>query len=499
LVEGAPDGIVISRDAKVLYANPAAVVLLGYTNASELVGLPMSSFLDQAALTTMRLRLQRMKETGETLSPREYPATRRDGTIITVEISSIFVEYDGAPAVLAFARDITERARLRAQLAHADRLAALGTMAAGVAHEINNPLAFVMLAADMLEREPRILEGGDQLAELVRNIRTGIRRIAAIVRDLRTYGQYEDEPPGSVDLAATIESAVSITGHEVRSRARLRQEYGVLPPVLGVAMRLEQVLVNLLLNAAHSIAEGRKDGEIVISATPGEKEVVLEVTDNGTGIDPELLPSIFEPFVTTKPAGEGVGLGLSICRDIVVRWGGRIEATSTLGQGTALRVTLPVAHEVPSVPVASPRRERSWSEPPSERADEPTSRVRPVDTRRRILVVDDEPLTVAMATAALREAHDVVGVTDPAAGLERILDDQQLFDVIVCDLMMPGLTGMDIYECVKRERPGLEKRIIFLTGGPYTQRARAFLESVPNRRLMKPLSIATLESLLASE
>jgi CheY-like chemotaxis protein len=331
----------------------------------------------------------------------------------------------------------------------------------------------------------------------VRNIRTGIRRIASIVRDLRTYGQYEDEQPGSVDLPATIESAVSITGHEVRSRARLRQEYGVLPPVLGVATRLEQVFVNLLLNAAHSIAEGRRDGEIVITATPGGKEVVLEITDNGVGIDPELLPSIFEPFFTTKPAGEGVGLGLSICRDIVVRWGGRIEATSTLGKGTTLRVTLPVAYEADAIRIAPPRRAPRASEPPSERA-EPLSHVRPVDARRRILVIDDEPLTVAMATAALRDAHDVVGVTDPAVGLERILSDQ-LFEVIVCDLMMPGLTGMDIYECVKRERPGLEQRIIFLTGGPYTQRARAFLESVPNRHLMKPLSVSTLESILASE
>jgi PAS domain S-box-containing protein len=508
LVEGAPDGIVISREARIIYANPAAVQLLGYDHAGDLVGQPMGLFLDQAALTTMRLRLQRMRETGEPLTPSEYSATRRDGTVVTVEISSLFIEYEGAPAVLAFARDVTERSRLRAQLAHADRLASLGTMAAGVAHEINNPLAFVMLAADMLEREPRITEGGDPLRELVRNIRTGIRRIASIVRDLRTYGQYEDEPPGGVDLATTLESAISITAHEVRSRARLRREHGVLPPVLGVAMRLEQVFVNLLLNAAHSIDERRTDGEIVVSVEPRDKSVIVEVIDNGAGIDPELLPRIFEPFVTTKSAGEGVGLGLSICRDIVVRWGGRIEAQSQLGKGTTLRVTLPVAKESdwlgePAAPkelVSFGGSDRASSVPPrpaSVAVEEPPSHVRPLEIRRRILVVDDEPLTVAMATAALREAHDVVGVTDPEAGLDRILGDES-FEVIVCDLMMPGLTGMDIYERVKRERPGLADKIIFLTGGPYTQRARAFLESVPNRRLMKPLSIATLESLLAS-
>jgi PAS domain S-box-containing protein len=345
LVESAPDGIVISREAKILFANPAAVQLLGYGSADQLVGQPMSLFLDPAALTTMRLRLQRMKEMSERLTPSEYPAIRRDGSIITVEISSIFIEFEGAPAVLAFARDVTERSRVRAQLAHADRLASLGMMAAGVAHEINNPLGFVMLAADMLEREPAISLGSQQCRDLVRNIRTGTHRIATIVRDLRSYSKYEDEPPGSVDLAVTFESAVSITAHQVRPRARLRREHGALPPVLGVPMRLEQVFVNLLLNAAHSIADGRVDGEIVISATAREREVVVEVSDNGDGIPPELLHRIFEPFVSTKTAGEGVGLGLSICRDIVIRWGGRIEAESVCGRGTTLRVTLPLASE----------------------------------------------------------------------------------------------------------------------------------------------------------
>jgi PAS domain S-box-containing protein len=507
LVEGAPDGIVISRDAKILYGNLAAVALLGYGSGSELVGLPMSAFLDQAALVTMRQRLQRMRETGERLTGQEYSAIRRDGTVITAEISSIFIEFEGAPAVLAFVRDVTERSRLRAQLAHADRLASLGTMAAGVAHEINNPLAFVMLAVDMLEREPRITEAGPELRELVGNIRAGIRRIASIVRDLRSYGQYEDDPPRTVDLGATLESAIGITAHEVRSRARLRREYGVLPPVLAVPMRLEQVFVNLLLNAAHSIPEERGDGEIVMSAASGDGRVVVEVADNGVGIGPELLPRIFEPFVTTRPSGEGVGLGLSICRDILARWGGQIGATSALGRGTTIRVTLPLAHETSAaggraLPPESPERRETVGEPSApglatEPRDEPPSQVRPVGVRRRVLVIDDEPLTVAMAIAALREFHDVVGETDPAAGLARILGDQG-FEVIVCDLMMPGLTGMDIYERVKRERPGLQERIVFLTGGAYTERTRAFLDSVPNRRLMKPVSIFALESLLAS-
>src|SRR5260221_4770597 len=217
-------------------------------------------------------------------------------------------------------------------------------MAAGMAHEINSRLAFVMLAADMLERESAVA-AGRWAHELVHNIKSGVRRIAAIVRDLRTYGQYEEETPTAVDLAAVIESATSITAHEVRPRARLRREHDALPAVLGISMRLEQVFVNLLLNAANAIDEGRSDGEIAISAQPREQDVVVEVTDNGNGIPADLLPRIFEPFVTTRPNGEGVGLGLSICRDIVARWGGRIEAESEVGRGTTLRVKLPLASE----------------------------------------------------------------------------------------------------------------------------------------------------------
>jgi PAS domain S-box-containing protein len=487
---------VILRDATILYANPAVAILLGYDSASELVGLPMSSFLDQASLTTMGMRLQRMRETGERLTPREYPALRRDGTTVVAEISSIFVEYEGAPAVLAFARDVTERTRLRAQLAHADRLASLGMMAAGIAHEINNPLAFVMLAADMLERDPA--SAGESARELVHNIRVGVRRIATIVRELRTFGQYEEETPGPVDLPAVIESAVSITAHEVRPRARLRREHGVLPAVLGVSMRLEQVFVNLLLNASHAIDDGRTDGEIVVSALARDRDIVVEVRDNGSGIEPQLLPRIFEPFVTTRPAGDGVGLGLSICRDIVARWGGRIEAESTVGRGTTLRVTLPLATETTAAKLLANIVGQSALEsvPPSVTSDNPDSHVRPLDERRRVLVIDDEPLTVTMASAALREAHDVVCETDAAAGLDRILGDPP-FDVVLCDLMMPGMTGMDIYESVARQRPGLEQRIVFMTGGPYTQRARSFLESIPNRKLMKPLSANHLLALLS--
>jgi len=258
LVEHAPDAIVVSREGIVLYANAAAARLLGYESADELVGKPMT-FLDPREAETMRRRIQQIAETGGALVPREYPARRRDGSSITAEITSTIIEFDGGPAVLAYARDVTERSRLRSQIAHADRLASLGMMAAGVAHEINNPLTFVGLAAEMLSRRVPETE-----AALVRDVRSGIDRIAAIVRDLKFFGRNEEEPQGAVDLAVALASAERLVAHEIRARAQLDSELGELPAVLGVARRIEQVFVNLLLNAAFAV-ENKPDARITVT------------------------------------------------------------------------------------------------------------------------------------------------------------------------------------------------------------------------------------------
>src|SRR5580692_11456579 len=201
LVESAPDAIVVSRSGIILYANAAAARLLGHDDVSELIGKPMT-FLDRRSVEVMQRRIEQMAASGERLIPREYPARRRDGSEIMAEIASTIIEFDGAPAVLAYARDVTDRKRLRAQLAEADRLASLGMMAAGVAHEINNPLAVVGLAADALARRV-----GQDEAALVSQVRAGVDRIAAIVHDLRFFGRAEEDAPGPVDLAGALESA----------------------------------------------------------------------------------------------------------------------------------------------------------------------------------------------------------------------------------------------------------------------------------------------------
>ncbi len=471
LVEHAPDGIVVSRDGIVLYANAAAARLLGYDASADLVGKPMT-FLDRNAVETMRRRIQQMKDSGEMLIPREYPAKRRDGTEIIAEIASTIVEFDGQPAILAYARDATDRARLRAQLAHADRLASLGMLAAGVAHEINNPLAFVGLAAEMLQRRVSPKEQA-----LVDNVRSGLDRITSIVRDLRFFGRYDDELPGPVDLAVAIETAERLVAHELRPRARLVKDYGELPPVLGVSRRIEQVFVNLFLNAAIAV-ESRHEGSIIVTAETTPQNVVVNVRDDGIGIPPDKLDAIFEPFVTTRPNGGGTGLGLSICRDIVARTGGNIVARSTQGEGTTMEVTLARAlretqGDAPQATIPAP--------PPQMEAA----------TGKRVLIVDDEPLIVSALVSALSRSASVTGETSSERALEQLLAGAD-YDVIVCDVMMPGLTGTELHERIAIEKPNLAPRFVFITGGTYTARARDYLERIPNARLTKPFAVSDL-------
>jgi len=470
LVEHAPDAIVVSRNGVVLYANAAAVRLLGHDDVSDIVGKPMT-FLDARAIDVMRRRIEQMASTGERLVPREYPARRRDGTEITAEIASTIIEFDGAPAILAYARDVTERTRLRAQLAHADRLASLGVMAAGVAHEINNPLTFIGLATEMLGQR---VKGSE--AALVAEVRTGIDRITAIVRDLRFFGR-DNDVAGPVDVGAAIDAAERLVAHELRPRGVLVKEFGALPSVVGVARHIEQVFVNLLLNAAFALGD-KTNGRVVIRASATAEHVVVTVEDDGCGIPKELLDAVFEPFFTTRAAGGGTGLGLSICRDILVRAGGNLVARSTVSQGTTMEVTL----------VRATQEHRAA--PP---VAQPASVAEPIASTRdiRVLVIDDEPLIVRSLTRMLSSGATVVGETSPERALALILADPP-FDAIVCDVMMPGLTGIDLHERVAREKPGRESTFVFMSGGAYTARARDYLERLPNRRFSKPMDVTVL-------
>ncbi len=372
LIEGAPEPVGIVRGGRFVYANRAYAEVLGYSDAAALSHVELATILspEQASIRERREALV-IGGAGPTRS-QLYRVRRPDGSDVELEASSVFFEYEGQPAVLSMARDVTARKALERQLVQADRLAAIGTMAAGVAHEINNPLAYVLLNLDWVTRTLRTAlndpSSVESLLTMLDDARHGVEHVATIVRELKTFSRGDTETRMPVNLEVVAQSAIKIAGHEVLQRAKIRTEFEPAPLVWANDARLEQVVVNLLINAAQAMARepGARSGgnEILVRvSSTDDNRVALEVKDNGCGIPPDVLPRIFDPFFTTKPIGIGTGLGLSICHGIVTSIGGTIVALSAPGEGTTFRVTLPVVRHSDLSP--------DDSAPDSPRPDEP--------------------------------------------------------------------------------------------------------------------------------
>jgi CheY-like chemotaxis protein len=255
-------------------------------------------------------------------------------------------------------------------------------------------------------------------------------------------------------------------------------EYGSLPPALGSEGRLVQVFVNLLLNAAQAIPEGDVNGnEIRIRTREKAGKIIVEIEDTGAGISPEDLPRIFDPFFTTKSNGAGTGLGLSISHNIVAAYGGTLTAERASRRGTIFRVTLQATD---GVAVEHP---------------EPPPRTAAAERRLRILVVDDEP-SMTVVLAQLLQRHVVTAVGSGRHAIAQLATDPS-YDVIVCDLQMKEGDGVEVYEYLREHGAGLARRMIFTTGGAFTERARAFLAACEQPVLEKPYDAARLERLIA--
>ncbi|MHB1847324.1 MAG: two-component system sensor histidine kinase NtrB [Deltaproteobacteria bacterium] len=290
----------------------------------------------------------------------EYRLRRADGAWAHVEVHGTPVLDDGGRLAGWFgaSRDLTERRQLERQLELSSRLTALGTLAAGMAHEINNPLAYVLGNLTFIEERVRQFPDGGELSSALAEVRAGAERIRSVVDDIRQFSRTTaDAEPEPVDLPALLRSALRMASAQLRSRATVVEELGPVPPLLGSANRLGQVFLNLLLNAAQAIPEGPpENNRVTVRLRARDADwVSVEVTDTGAGMAPDVQRRLFEPFFTTKPAGVGTGLGLSICHGIVEAHAGKIEVESEVGRGTTFRVLLP-CRPGPAA-VASPRRE----------------------------------------------------------------------------------------------------------------------------------------------
>ncbi|HET9993070.1 MAG TPA: ATP-binding protein, partial [Kofleriaceae bacterium] len=484
LIERLPTATLVHRAGSFVYVNPAAVAMLGWDRPSDLVGRSTLEFVHPDDQEAIRQAMAQTTTSGASGSI-EVRMLRRDGRTVTVEGKSVLLDYDGEPTHVVLANDVTERRELFARMAVADRMLSVGTLAAGVAHEINNPLAYVSANLQILASElPKLLYGEgesrftrEELESVLSDAQEGAQRVSAIVRDLRALARSDDNANTPIDVLHVLASSIKMTHNEIRHRARVVQSYAEVPPVIANASRLGQVFLNLLVNAAHAIEDGHTESnEVRVRMFADDARVYVEIEDTGVGIPASVLPRIFDPFFTTKPAGVGVGLGLSICDRIVESFGGTISVTSRLGFGSTFRVALPIASKAPLA-----------------LADEHPL---PTQPRSRILMIDDEAAVGRSIRLLLAPDHEVVNVTRALDGLAR-LDAGEQFDLILCDVMMPEMSGIELYEQLERRYPTYMQRIVFMTGGAFTQQARDALEQLGAPRLEKPFSEAALRRAIA--
>jgi signal transduction histidine kinase/CheY-like chemotaxis protein len=379
------------------------------------------------------------------------------------------------------AEKLAQLKRTQEELVAADRRISLGRLAAGVAHEINNPLAYVganlTFVAEWLAEaceqprgvmlpaanDPQFGEARSALDEAAQ----GTERIRQIVKGLKTFSRGDDDRRETLQLTVPIEAAIAMAKHEIEQRACIRRDYGEAPPVLASEVRLSQVFLNLLINASHAIPEGELDRHSVTIATRTDASgfAMVEVTDTGSGMPPEVLAQLFHPFFTTKPAGVGTGLGLVISQDIVRAHGGRIEVESAVGRGSSTPATCAVA------------RAASAAAPPAR-------------TSATLLVIDDEPLVGASLSRALGSQFEVVTLSSARQALDLLATGA--FQHVLCDVMMPDMNGAAFHAELERRDHALASRVIFMTGGAFTPATEGFLSSWQGKLLEKPIDLDEL-------
>lgn len=396
--------------------------------------------------------------------------------------------------------------KMREQLMISERMASLGTLAAGVAHEINNPLLAVIgnveFATETLaqmtkeaRRRSALTDEGNasqqdfltwsaarlaEVEEAMAVTQEAAERMRLVVRDLRIFSHPGNEKDqGPVDLRKVLESSIRMASTEIRHRAQIVEEYGEVALVDGSEARLGQILLNLIVNAAQAIPEGKAtQNEVGVALRMGESgKVIVEIWDTGSGISPDILSRIFDPFFTTKAQGVGTGLGLAICHCLVTALGGEISVESEVGKGTRFSIALPVA----SQPV---RKSETIVPLPS------------TGSRANILVVDDEPAVRKVVVRTLQKEYDISAVGAAKEAVQLIAEGAR-FDLILCDLMMPEMTGMDLHAELDRVAPDQSGKMAFVTGGAFTDGARAFLERMPNAVIEKPFTSAELRQFVA--
>jgi len=488
IIESAVDAVAILQEGRFRYCNAYGVKMLGYA-AEEIIGRHFLEIVHEDYRELVRAHYL-SQSPGEASLPHDIVVIGKDGRHIFVNINACTIEYEGRPSLLLIARDVTETKRLREQVLRAEKMAALGQLISGVAHELNNPLAIIIGYSELMRAEPNLSpalsSGLDAIAEAA-------LRARRIVQNLLTFARPQQSARSAVKINDLIENTLALRAYHFRvNNIEVVKDFDPnLPPIQADGSQLQQVFLNLIVNAEHAMLEAHGRGRLTIRTrylsdaqmSPLQEAqgwVRIAIADDGPGIPEAILHRIFEPFFTTKPVGQGTGLGLSISHSIVQEHGGQLYVQSQLGQGATFIIELPVVGGDVQSETRAPK-----LPPPSPEA-------------RSLLIVEDEPTLLNLVKKLVEaEGHQADIANDGHQALERVRE--RTYDLILCDLKMPGLNGRQVYEEIAKKWPEMAERFVFLTGDLVDPHTRAFLERVKRPVIEKPFQPEELVRVLREQ
>ncbi|MDQ3032828.1 MAG: response regulator [Myxococcota bacterium] len=405
------------------------------------------------------------------------PTAEPEGRWMSAHARPVRAEGDDVDAAVVIYRDVTAEKQAQARQLESDRLASIGLVAAGIAHEINNPLTALIAELDMALEDAHAGVSGGDLGEGLRFAREAAERVRVIVRDVTVFARGDSDVPAPVDPTRALESSIRMASPEIRERAIVLRDLEPLPTVDASESRLGQIFLNLIINAAQSLAPrpGRTNEIRVRTRTRADGFASIEIEDTGCGMSAEVKARLFTPFFTTKRA-TGTGLGLSITQRLVVAIGGRVEVESVPGEGTTFRVLLPPSREV--------TRRASSSRAPA-----------PLTRAARVLVVDADPMVRQTVARALARHHEVRAESSAESALAH-LRTGAAYDVLLLDPVMPTMSGIEFHAHVSAIDPALAERIVFVTGAIMSAEVRSFLDRGTNVRLEKPFDGGQLRAIV---
>lgn len=494
LMEQASCGIFISKtNGVILEVNKKAEELFDCSK-DQIIGKSYENFILASDLTYTHLLIQKLLEE-KSIGPSEGRIQQANGNIRDIEYSIALVKIGNEDLFIAVLNDVSDRNRLRSKVLLSDKLAVVGTLAAGVVHDINTPvtwisenlktlkeniknlkekIAYSNLEKVELERNSFAKGFNEQLhnfIELINESIQGMEEVRNIVLNLKSFACVDEEAASLLDVHEILNTTIKIASHEFKSNIKIEKEFDrTIPKSLLQRGKLQQVFLNLIVNAVQSIPATSSRNEFVRIKTYLEKnEIHIDISDSGTGIDPKIMPKIFDQFFTTKPIGVGSGLGLSICREIISNLGGQIKVKSVFGTGSTFSVILPL------------------------KLDQDHYKIDPaifkkVISRAHILVVDDEPSLLRTIQRILEKYHDVTTAQGGRTALEILNQKDCSFDLIITDFSMPDVSGADLYHFLANKKAGLEHRVIFVSGGIDPVQHKEFLATLSNPCIAKPFT-----------